>query len=214
MHISTVDRLRLTQWLSPAFPIGSFAYSQGLEQAIIDGHVTCADTLQDWVRAVLCLGSGRMDGILLAHARYPDADSPSLADLAYAHAGSAERWLEMRDQGAAFGRTVTALTGDVQPPLPYAVAVGHATRSLALDTEDVLSLFLQGLAAQQIAAAVKFVPLGQTAGQEVLGQLGPVIATLAPQLGVAPLSDLANACLGADLAQMRHETMDVRIFRS
>jgi urease accessory protein len=78
----------------------------------------------------------------------------------------------------------------------------------------VLSLFLHSLAAQQIAAAVKFVPLGQTAGQQVLARLGPVIAGLVPTLALAPLSALGNACLGADLAQMRHETLDVRIFRS
>lgn len=214
MPIPTVDRLHLMQWLSPAFPIGGFAYSQGLEQAITDGHVTCADTLCTWVRAALCFGAGRMDGIVVARARDPDADIPALADLANAYAGSAERWLEMRDQGAAFGSTIAALTGKPQPLLPYAVAVGVATRPLAIDTAEVVALFLHSLAAQHIAAAVKFVPLGQTAGQGVLAQLASVIANLAPRLAVAPLSDMGTATLGADLAQMGHETLDVRIFRS
>jgi len=214
MPTPTLDRLHLMQWLSPAFPVGGYAYSQGLEQAITDGNVTCADTVHDWVRCALCFGTGRVDGIFLVHARDPQTDVAALGDLAFAYAGSAERWGEMRDQGLAFGQTVGALTGEMPPALPYAVAVGHATRRLALAIDEVLSLFLHSLAAQQIAAAVKFVPLGQTAGQQVLARLGPVIAGLVPTLALAPLSALGNACLGADLAQMRHETLDVRIFRS
>ena len=107
------DHLALVQWLSPAFPVGSYAYSQGLEQAITDGHVRDAATLSGWITAVLTHGSARMDAILLAHGRRQD-----LADLAYAFAGSAERATEMRDQGAAFGQTVAATTGQPQPPCP------------------------------------------------------------------------------------------------
>jgi urease accessory protein len=209
-----LDRLRLVQWLSPSFPIGAFAYSQGLEQAITDGAVTSAETLENWVRATLAFGTGRMDAIFLAHGRASDADISALADLACAYASSAERMLEMMEQGRAFGRTIAAMTGVEQPALPYALAVGHATRDLQVPTEEVLQIWLHGLAAQQIAAAVKFVPLGQTSGQTVLANLGPEILALAQSCATAQLSALCNVSFGADMAQMRHETMDVRIFRS
>jgi urease accessory protein len=209
-----LDRLRLVQWLSPSFPIGAFAYSQGLEQAITDGAVTSPASLENWVRAILTFGTGRMDAIFLAHARAPDADVLALADLACAYASSAERMLEMMEQGRAFGRTIAAITGEAQPALPFALAVGHATRGLQVPTEEVLQIWLQGLAAQQIAAAVKFVPLGQTSGQTVLANLGPDILTLAQSCATAPLSALCSVSFGADMAQMLHETMDVRIFRS
>ena len=204
------DHLALVQWLSPAFPVGTYAYSQGLEQAITDGHVRDAATLSGWITAVLTHGSARMDAILLAHARTTDG----LADLAYAIAASAERSLEMRDQGAAFGQTIAALTGTPQPALPYALALGHASRRLSLPTEAVLAHYLQSLAAQLVSAAVRFVPLGATAGQGVMSALLPLITRLADTFAQEPLENLSSATIGADLAAMRHETLAVRIYRS
>jgi urease accessory protein len=208
------DRLHLVQWLSPAFPIGAFAYSQGLEWAIAEGGLTSAGALHAWVRAVLHHGSGRVDGILLARARAGDAPQ-MLADLALAFATSAERETEMLEQGAAFARAHLAMTGIVLPEgLPYAVAVGLATRPLRVTTEEVLTLWLHGLAAQLVSAAVRFVPLGQGTGQRLLHDLAPGLTALATELATTPLDEISGFTPGADLAAMRHETMDIRIFRT
>lgn len=204
------DRLRLVQWLSPAFPIGAFAYSQGLEVAIAAGEVHDAATLHDWVAAILTHGSGRTDAILLAHARKGD----DLSDLALALAPSAERVTEMMEQGRAFGQAIAAITGQEQPTLPYALAVGRATRTLNVATAEVLTLWLQGLAAQLVSVAVRFIPLGQTAGQGVLARLAPRITALADQYATTPLSHIGTATIRADLASMQHETLEVRIFRT
>jgi urease accessory protein len=203
------DALTLVQWLSPAFPVGSYAYSQGLEQAITDGHVTSPDTLTDWITAVLTHGSARMDAILLAHARTTD----DLADLAYALAPSAERATEMREQGAAFASVLAAL-GQNQPPLPYALALGYASRRLSLPTPDILAHVLHALTAQLISAAVRFVPLGAADGQRVLTTLTPLITRFGQTYATEPLDALSSATIGADLAAMRHETLPVRIYRS
>ncbi|MBC7477715.1 MAG: urease accessory protein UreF [Pseudorhodobacter sp.] len=204
------DRLRLMQMLSPAFPVGSYAYSQGLEQAITDGAVHSSDSLTQWISAVLTHGSARMDAILLAHGR----GGADLCDLAYAYASSAERVTEMREQGAAFGQVIGGITGDKPPALPYALALADATRSLDLPTEDILALFLQALAAQMVSAAVRFVPLKAADGQRVLAGLADTIIELAARYATEPLTALSSATLGADLAQMRHETMEVRIYRT
>ena len=206
------DRLALAQLLSPAFPVGSYAYSQGLEQAMTDGTVTNAQTLTDWVQAIVQHGSARTDAILAAHARH--GDLTTLTDLALAYAASTERAVEMRDQGAAFARVVQTLTGTPQAALPYAIAFGHATRTLALPTEEILALFLQSLAAQLISAAVRFLPLGAAEGQKTLAQLAPLITQTAQDCATAPLSALATSTLGADIAAMRHETLAIRIFRT
>ena len=254
------DRLTLMQYLSPAFPVGSYAYSQGLEQAITDGHVTDPASLCDWITAILTHGSARMDAILLAHGRRdahvsdngppdngpPDNGPPdngpsdtgpsdnglsdtgppdtgpsdngpsdnSLADLGYAYATSSERATEMREQGAAFGRVMATITGHSPPTLPYALAFAHATRTMDLPTEDILAAYLQALTAQLISVAVRFVPLKAADGQKLLTSLGPLITGLATTYATLPLSALSSATLGADLAQMRHETLDVRIYRS
>lgn len=113
------DRLYLMQLLSPAFPVGAYAYSQGLEQAITERAVHDPASLTLWITGVLTHGAARMDAILLAHGRR----RADLTDLAYAYAASAERALEMRAQGAAFGQVVASITGENQPALPYALAL-------------------------------------------------------------------------------------------
>lgn len=208
------DRLRLTQWLSPAFPIGAFAYSQGLEYAISVGDVRNAADLGPWIAAILRHGSGRADAILLAQARARDADLEALTDLAQALAPSAERMTEMMEQGRAFAATISAITGQYHPPRPYAIAVGAATAALDVTTDDVLTLWLQGLAAQLTSAATRFVPLGQTEAQTVLASLAPRITALAREYAGLPLAALSSTTPRADLAAMRHETMPVRIFRT
>lgn len=208
------DRLRLVQWLSPAFPIGAFAYSQGLESAIAAGDLRRAADVERWIAAVLRHGSGRSDAILLAHARRPDADLAALTDLILALTPSAERVTELTEQGRAFALAITAITGQPIPPLPYPLAVGHATAALRVPTTEVLTLWLQGLAAQLTSAAVRFIPLGQTEGQTILARLAPHITARAETFAATPLSALSSTSFGADLAAMRHETMDVRIFRT
>ncbi len=204
------DRLRLVQWLSPAFPIGAFAYSQGLETAITARRVHNATTLQDWITAILTMGSARTDAILLAHARH----GADLTDYATALAPSHERHTEMMDQGRAFGLAIAAITSTPQPPLPYALAVAHATAALNVTTEEVLTHWLQGLAAQLTSAGVRFIPIGQTDGQRILANLAPLITTLAATYATAPLTDIGTATVAADLASMQHETLPVRIYRT
>jgi urease accessory protein len=208
------DRLRLVQWLSPAFPIGAFAYSQGLEVAIADGDIKTAADLEAWIAAILRHGSGRIDAILLAHARKPDADLTALTDLTLAFAPSAERVTELQEQGRAFALAISAITVTNHPARPYPIAVGAATAALNVSTTEVLTLWLQGLAAQLTSAAVRFVPLGQTDGQKVLARLAPRIIALATEYVKAPLSALHSSALRADIAAMRHETLPVRIFRT
>jgi len=204
------DALRLVQWLSPTFPIGAFAYSQGLETAITTGTVHDAASLQDWITAILTLGSARTDAILLAHAR----TGADLTDYATALAPSAERHTEMMEQGRAFGTAIAAITGTPQPLLPYALAVAHATRALDVPTETVLTHWLQGTAAQLASVGVRFIPLGQTDGQRILATLAPLITKLAAAYATAPLTEIGTATIAADLASMQHETLPVRIYRT
>jgi urease accessory protein len=208
------DLVRLAQWLSPAFPVGGFAYSQGLETAMAQGIVRDAEGLAGWVAAVLRHGSAQADAILLARARAPDADVEALRDMALALAPSAERARETCDQGAAFGAMIAAIEGRPQADLPYPLAVGVATRALAVPTAIVVALWLHALAATLVSAAVRFIPLGQGEGQRVLGALAPLIAARAAELAVAPVEAIFSAAPGADLAAMAHETLSVRIFRT
>lgn len=203
------DLLRLVQWLSPAFPTGSFAYSHGMEQAISNGVIHDAASAEAWIAGILRFGAGWGDAVMLAHAR----EGEDLRDVARALAPSAERLRETEEQGTAFALTVTALGVPVAAqPLPLAVA--EASRTLALPTEQVIALFLHAFAANLVACATRFVPLGQTAGQGVLSRLHPLIEQLAAAAAVAPMTAIASSAFAGDLAAMRHETLDVRIFKT
>lgn len=207
------DLLTLVQWLSPAFPTGGFAYSHGMESAI-GGGMRSAGAVRVWIGDVLRFGAGQADAVLLSQALRSGADHAALDQVARALAGSRERLVETVEQGTAFARTVAAITGRDLAARALPVAVGEAAAGLALPVEDVVGVYLHGFAGNLVAVATRFVPLGQTEGQGVLAALHPVIADLAGWAATAGLEDIGTSAVRADLAAMRHETMDVRIFRT
>jgi urease accessory protein len=211
---------RLLTWLSPAFPVGAFAWSQGLETAIADGRIGDAERLRDWIGGALARGSLRTDAILLAHAhRHSDAPKlQELADLAFALTGSSERTLDMSITGEAFATAARAWPSEVfarlPQPCPYAVTVGALAAGGGITLEDTLIGYLTASVHSQVSVAVRLVPLGQTAGLQVMAALEPQVAELAAAAAQANLDDIGGIAYAADIAQMRHETLPVRVFRS
>lgn len=203
----------LAALLSPAYPVGAYSYSHGLEWAVEAGDVADAATLRTWAGDVLEHGAGRTDAILLAHAYRADDPAP-LAELAEALAPSLERRLETMAQGAAFARTTAAAWGVEAPPMPYPVAVGVAARRLDLPLALTATLHLQSFAANIVSAGVRLVPLGQTDGQRVTAALIPCAALVAAEALEASLDDIGGCAFRADIAAMRHETQYTRLYRS
>lgn len=206
-------RLTLAQYLSPAFPVGGFAWSQGLEYAMDAGLATRA-TLAGWLADWLDHGAGRTDAVLVGLALRPGADHAALDDLARAACTSSQRLAETVEQGAAFGANVAALTGAALPAAALPVAFGRACAAMPLPAAEVVAAFLQAQAAGLISAAVRFMPLGPVEAQAMLAGLQPAILDAARRADMASEADLCSAAWGADIAAMRHETMPVRIFRS
>ena len=196
--------LRLLTWASPAFPTGGYAYSHGLEWAVEAGDVTNEAQTLDWIDAVLTDGTGRQDAILM-RAAYAGVD---VAALAAATAPSAERRAETLAQGAAFA-LAGAVWGDC-PAAAYPVAWGHLARQQDVPVDDAVLAMLHALAANLVSAAVRLVPLGQTAGLRIVAALEPTILRIAHDPG----TDLGGACFRGDIASMRHETQHTRLFRS
>ncbi len=207
------DLLAITQWLSPAFPIGAFAYSHGLEWSIAAGEVHDADSLHGWIAAVLRHGTGRNDAILAAHA-LRGHDAAELAAIAEALSPAAERLVELRAQGAAFCRAVNAVSGREMPEMALPVALGVAARDMAVPAPTVIALMLQAFAGNLVTIGVRFVPLGQTAGQGVLAALQPLITDIAAEALERSLSDLGGAFFRGDMAAAWHETQETRMFRT
>lgn len=208
--------LSLATWLSPAFPVGAFAYSHGLEWAVHAGDVRDRATLQAWLAHLLTHGAPRSDAILLAHAVRDPGDA-SLAELAEALATTRERRLETMAQGAAFARAVAAVwpaPGLTDAPAPYPVAVGRAAAAHGLAAEPVAALYLHAFVANLAGAAQRLVPLGQTDAQAALAALAPLCAAVAAEAAAATLDAVGGFSLRSDIAALRHETQDVRLFRT
>jgi urease accessory protein len=208
--------LHLLAWLSPAFPTGGFAYSHGLEWAVEAGDIKDPETLREWLEDVVARGSVRSDTILLRQA-YRNASDPfavrDIAALALAATPSRERRDEALNQGRAFVLAVAPWT-QITDNLPYAVAVGVAAAREHIPEDDGALGYVQAFAANLISAAVRLVPLGQTAGLRVLAALEPVILSTAEETKSATLDDIGGCAFRSDLAAMRHETQYTRLFRS
>ncbi|PXW70935.1 urease accessory protein [Loktanella sp. PT4BL] len=210
------DILTLAQWLSPAFPVGAFAYSHGLEAAVRAGWVTSGDDLAAWLADVIAHGSGRNDCILLraAYAAKDDAALAAVDATARAFAASRERQLEQALQGAAFCKTTGAIWGAQGAEYLYPVAVGAAAAELRIDVTLTAAMYLHAVTSNLISAAQRLMPLGQTEGQAVLSDLAPLCEEVAQATAALGCDDLQSTAFLSDIAAMRHETLQPRIFRS
>jgi len=214
-------------WLSPAFPVGGYSYSHGLEWAVQAGGVRDAATLGDWVEDILNHGAGRSDVIFLAETwRAVAAGDARLLgetiELAAAFAPSAERRLETLAQGAAFLTATRAVWPSPEleqlcadgRDIAYPVAVGASAAAHGLPLVPTAQAFAQAFAANVVSAGVRLIPLGQTDGLRVLARLEPLIPHVVASGLAAGLDDVGGAAIAADIASMRHETQYTRLFRS
>jgi urease accessory protein len=218
---------RLMTWLSPAYPVGAYSYSHGLEWAVEARLVTDAASLGSWIEDLLVHGAGRSDLIFLAAAwrALETGDAAVLArtvELAAAFVPSAERRLETLAQGSAF--LTATLAAWPQPELEalaqggrevaYPIAVGACAAAHRLPLPETAQAFAQAFAANVVSAGVRLVPLGQSDGLRVLARLEPLIPQVVAGALASSLEDIGGAAIGADIASMRHETQYTRLFRS
>jgi urease accessory protein len=216
-HIMAIDAtqlLILLSWMSPAFPIGTYAYSHGLEWAIENDQVQTPQDVENWISDVITCGSGWNDAVFFANVWKQDADE--LNELALALCSSQERYLESTQLGAAFqtaARVFVALEKR-DGEIAYPISAALACCALKINCDQALLAFLQGFSNALISVAVRLVPIGQTAGLEIMRNLLSVISETATRASLATLDDLGSSALLSDIAAMNHETQHSRIFRT
>ncbi|WP_457647118.1 urease accessory protein UreF [Profundibacter sp.] len=207
--------LTLAQWFSPAYPVGAFSYSHGLESLVETGAVADADSLLDWLGDVLRYGAGQSDARFLIAAWRADARDVGTVDaLCRAFAPSKERLQETDLQGAAFCEVTAAVWAQQIAGLTYPVAVGHAASLEGLPPALTAQMYLQAFVGNLVAAAQRLLPIGQTEGQRLIRGLMPLVAEIAGQAQAGSLDDLSGTAFLADIAAMKHETQYSRIFRT
>lgn len=217
--------LRLLHLASPALPVGAFAYSQGMEQAVACGWVTNEQEAGSWIEGLLTAGVGQLEIPLLRRlqASWTANDHSAVRawnDTLRASRPARQLLDEDRQMGVGLARVlVTWGLHEAEPWIKdpevtqlvlYALAVARWT----LPVEDAATAWLFSWAEAQVAASLRLVPLGQTAGQRLLSRLSVKIPGV-----VTTGLDLEDDAIGAGapaqaLAAAHHETLYSRIFRS
>src|SRR4051812_20813418 len=216
--------LRLLQLVSPTLPVGAYSYSQGLEAAIEAGLVRDAASAAEWITDVLHLSLGGMEApvfLRLAAAWRGDdfAAASSWNEYFIASRETAELRAETVQMGYSLRRLLRDLAVEVEPldalePLSYPAAFTFAVTRWEIDPAEAVAAYAFGWAENQVLAAIKAVPLGQTDGQRLLLGLSAEIDAMTRRAQEMGDDDLGNFAPGLAILSSRHETQYTRIFRS
>ena len=204
---------KLLQLASPALPVGAYSYSGGLEAAIEGGLVHDAASAERWIGDVLEFSVARMEApLLLRMMKDPKAWNETFL--------SSRETAELRAETVQMGYSMNRLLKDLgvgevpvqEPTFPAAFA--HAAAHWRIEPEAALQAYLWAWLENQVMAAVKAVPLGQTDGQRILLGLGERISALIPKILAMKDEDVGNFAPGLALLSSKHETQYSRLFRS
>ncbi|MFZ5595245.1 MAG: urease accessory protein UreF [Pseudomonadota bacterium] len=220
-----VSLLRLMQLVSPALPVGAYAYSQGLEHAVCAGWVRDEATAAEWIGGLLDHALCRLDVPVLSrlHAAWMAEDCEQVeywAAFLHASRESAELQAEDRHLGGALARLLTDLEfSEARPWIDhpcrgFAVLFALAGVRWGIAVKETLAGYLWTWAENQVAAAIKLVPLGQTAGQRILSRMIKRIPSAVERASGFGDEDIGFFTPGLGIASAAHETQYSRLFRS
>lgn len=218
--------LRLWQLISPALPVGAYSYSQGLEYAVEQGWVNSAGTAADWIQGLLGHSLVHLDVPVLQrlHAAWREGDREKLTywnQFLLAARETLELRAEDRNMGMALAMLLPELglgeaeawkTRESSPSfaLMFTLAASH----WGVDAEQTAEGYLWAWCENQVMAAVKLVPLGQTAGQKLLMETASIIPGAVKTGFDLNDDDIGWLAPGFAMASVKHETQYTRLFRS
>ena len=204
---------KLLQLASPTLPVGAYSYSGGLEAACEEGVVTDAATAERWIGDVLEFSMARMEAPILFRMM---SERKEWNEVFLASRESAELRAETVQMGYSLNRLFKDLgLGEVpmdEPSFPAAFA--YAAAQWKIEPEAALQAYLWAWIENQVMAAVKAVPLGQTDGQRMLLALGDRIEGLVKKATQMKDDEIRNFAPGLALLSAKHETQYSRLFRS
>jgi len=201
------------QWLSPAFPIGGFAYSHGLEWAINKGYVSNREELQKWISDLLEYGSLKNDAILIKLV-LQGSDPKEINELAMALCPASERLSETQLQGGAFCKIMREVWSLEIDDLTLPIALALAAKNESIDQNLVVPAYLHSFCSNLISVAMRLIPIGQTDGQKTLRELSPLISDSVRAVAKSNKDDLGSACFLSDVSAMQHEYLQPRVFKT
>jgi urease accessory protein len=214
MYSPTDSKLiTVMQWLSPAFPIGGFAYSHGLEWAINKGYVSNREELQKWISDLLEYGSLKNDAILIKLV-LQGSDPKEINELAMALCPASERLSETQLQGGAFCKIMREVWSLEIDDLTLPIALALAAKNESIDQNLVVPAYLHSFCSNLISVAMRLIPIGQTDGQKTLRELSPLILDSVKSVAKSDIDDLGSNCFLSDVSAMQHEYLPSRVFKT
>ncbi len=224
--LTDTQLLSLLQLTSPALPVGAYSYSEGLEILVENGIITSLQSLQNWLESELKYGAIRLEGAVMVRA-YEAVKAEDLQLLSYWNQwlSAARETEELRNSSWQMGRSLIQLLEKIQPqiksitntslhPCNYAIAFGIAIAYCKINIQAGLLGYLHSWVSNLITAGIKLIPLGQTAGQQLLLSLQPLLNHARAEILNLADDDLSCCSWGLSLASMQHETQYTRLFRS
>jgi urease accessory protein len=212
--------LKLWQLISPALPVGAYSYSQGLEYVHFQGTVHDEPSALAWLADLLAHGVARLDLpiLLRVHSAWTARDELAVRRLCReleARRETAELRFEDLSMGSALAQLLVSLGCTVpERRLPFAGAFAIAAVSWSIPVEDACFGFAWSWCEAQVAAAVKLIPLGHTAGQRMLLALGQQIPAAVASAAACRDGEIGASLPGLAIASALHETQYTRLFRS
>lgn len=211
--------LRLWQLISPSLPVGAYAYSSGLEQVVETGRVRSERDAAEWIEGVLH-GLARTDLpiLLRVHGAVAARDLDEAIEWCRTLVAMRET-AELRAADRHMGQALACLLEDLGLPMPrcdwpfagaYAFGAAHGGVSAVLAAAGYAWAWCES----HVAAAIKLVPLGHTAGQKILLGLGPAIEAAVVRACRLDDAEIGYSMPGLAIASARHETQHTRLFRS
>lgn len=218
--------LHLLQLASSALPVGAYSYSEGLETLVENNIITNPDSLKHWLEAELRYGAIRVETAVMLRV-HQAVSKGDLEKLRYWNLwlSAARETQELRNSSWQMGRSLVQLLVKIQPqvldlanavgnPCNYAIAFGLAAAHWQINLQAALLAYLHSWVTNLITAGIKLIPLGQTAGQEILLNIQPLISAATLEIMELEDDDLSCCSWGLSLASMQHETQYTRLFRS
>lgn len=223
--VSLTGLLRLLHLVSPTLPVGAYAYSHGLEYAVEAGWVGDEGSAQDWIIGLLetTLGCGDIPVLQRLYEAWHTRDREAVEHW-NAFSRALRETTELAGEDHHLGSSLARLLVDLDVPeaavwmerehAAYGTLFALAAARWRIPPQEALAGYLWGWADNQVAAAIRLVPLGQTAGQRILVRVLDVIPCVVQRALSLTDGEIGQGAPGLVLASSLHETQYSRLFRS
>ena len=204
------DPLQILQiWFSSSFPVGSYAYSHGLEALIDDNKIKNKDDVREYLEALLFYGSLRNDYIFLKSVYMGE----EINDLILASASSKERHIEMIDMGNSFRKIMKDSWELVlEENTSFVYCISKAALHFDIKFDDLIKFYLQSYISNLINVCVKHIPMSQKDGQILNVNFIDQIQKFLDQSYQLTLKDIGTSFFIGDIFAIKHENLDSRIY--